>query len=150
MKVFTQSLICELESLETQPTFFEQLSLFNQSLKSTLNQFVPIQHKLILPKKTVLPEWMDEEYKQQRRLRRKFERDKNKYRTEVAKTRYNQQRDLCVAMANKKQKQFYSNCFKKIFFFKFVKLLAWKADLPLWKKGMFGILSVGSKWHQNQ
>ena len=27
----------------------------------------------------------------------------------MAKTRYNQQRDLCVAMANKKQKQFYSN-----------------------------------------
>ena len=45
---------------------------------------------------------MDEEYKQQRRLRRKFEREKKKYNSEVAKTRYNQQRDLCVAMANDK------------------------------------------------
>ena len=57
--------------------------------------------------KTVLPEWIYEEYKQQRRLRRKFEREKEKYNSEVVKTRYNQQRDLCVAMANKKQKQFY-------------------------------------------
>ena len=109
LEVFAQSLICELESLKAQPTFFEQLSLYNQSLRSTLNKFAPAHPKLILPTITVHPEWMDEEYKQQRRLRRKFERDKNKYRTEVAKTRYNQQRDLCVAMANKKQKQFYSN-----------------------------------------
>ena len=52
LEVFAQSLICELESLEAQPTFFEQLSLYNQSLRSTLNKFAPIHPKLILPKET--------------------------------------------------------------------------------------------------
>ena len=106
---FEQSLISRLNSFETQPTFYEQLSLYNQSLTSTLNDFAPVHPKLVLPKTTSLPEWMDDEYKQQRRLRRKLERDKKNYSTEASKTRYNQQRDLCVVMANNKQKEFYSN-----------------------------------------
>ena len=91
--------------------FAEYLKMYNQCLQSSLDQHAPLQTRLFSNPKPQHPdpEWMDEEYKNERRIRRKFERDSKRLQTHEAKMMYVAQRDRCITLANQKMCSFYSS-----------------------------------------
>ena len=108
-QLFETHLVDTLNSHEKSSDFYDQLTKYNSSLSSTLNYFAPIQQKIVYQQPSICPGWIDEEYKEQRRIRRKCERDMKKYNTEEAMRKYVRQRDYCVVLCNTKQRSFYSN-----------------------------------------
>ena len=62
-------------------TFPDKLALYNDVLISTLDEFAPLQQTSSWKsgQSVSLPQWMDAEYRKQRSLRRKFERQWKKY-----------------------------------------------------------------------
>ena len=91
-------------------TFSQQLDLYNNSLVSTLDIYAPLQTKTVIPSfKTEHPPWMDTEYRKERSIRRKYEKQWKRYGTAAFKESYVKQRDHCVSLANSKIKTYYSN-----------------------------------------
>ena len=85
-------------------SFSQYLGMYNQCLQSTLDQHAPVQTKLFSNQQLERrdPEWMDEEYKSERRIRRKLERNSKRLQTPESKALYVEQRDRCITMANNK------------------------------------------------
>ena len=120
-EAFQTTLGCTLSTLPTHENMsFPELSLvsfpeylknFNQCLQSTLDQHAPLQTNIFSHHKPqhTDPEWMDEEYKNERRIRRKLERDSKRLKTHEAKMLYVRQRDHCITLANQKMCSFYRN-----------------------------------------
>ena len=92
-------------------SFSQYLGMYNQCLQSTLDQHAPVQTKLFSNQQLERrdPEWMDEEYKSERRIRRKLERNSKRLQTPESKALYVEQRDRCITMANNKMCSFYRN-----------------------------------------
>ena len=72
--------------------------------------------------KTTQPPWIDEEYKKNRAIRRRYEKDWKKNRTEMNQSKYIDQKNLCAELALTKQNSHYSkviqdagNCQKSLF-----------------------------------
>ena len=110
---FNLSLQDKLSSVfhqSSESSFSDQLSVYNHVLIDTLDKFAPVQKRFITPRGSEpLPKWMDSEFIKQRSLRRKLERQWKKYGGEEAHRKHIEQRDLCVALANDKQRRYYSN-----------------------------------------
>ena len=71
-----------------------------------------LQHlkpKTFRARQTDKPPWLDAEYKHERCVRRRLERQWKLHNTVDAHYRYVRQRDYCVVLANTKQREFYSN-----------------------------------------
>ena len=89
-----------------------------------LSKAVVDQHAPVLKKKCTagIPVWIDEEYKKNRQLRRKYEKMWRKDKTEENMLKYIDQKKLCVELALAKQTKHYSkiineagNCQKTLF-----------------------------------
>ena len=109
---FNQTLLNKLSeiSFNENTSFQHNLKTYNHCLSSTLDEYAPIQNKVITNLKLKSdPEWMDDNYKQERARRRRLERLWKHHGTEVSLQNYTKQRDLCVVLANNKQRDFYSN-----------------------------------------
>ena len=78
-------------------------------LSSAIDQFAPQKVKRFQPFEICLPEWMDAEYRKERSIRRKLEKQHKTYRSDLTLQRYKEQRDHCVYLANSKIKSYYSN-----------------------------------------
>ena len=68
------------------------------------------------------PKWLDQEYRQSRALRRKFEKQWKTNKTEESRMKYMNQKQICIDMAANKQSEHYSkileeagNCQKTLF-----------------------------------
>ena len=73
----------------TSDDFQKQIDAYNNCLVSTLDIFAPLQRKTVVSSSKILsPPWMDTEYKKERSLRRKFERQQKKYGDYESKERY--------------------------------------------------------------
>ena len=108
--LFTATLIGNISSLDYNESanFAGKLEAYNQCLLSTLNQHAPIQTKIVSDKpRRPDPEWMDTEYKNERKIRRKLERDSKRLQTNESTLKYVEQRDKCVSLANNKICSFY-------------------------------------------
>ena len=89
--------------------FSEKLAIYNECLSSTLDCYAPLQQFTKYESShTSNPDWFDTEYINERRLRRKYERQRNMYNTEEAREIYKKQRDRCILLANEKQVKHYS------------------------------------------
>ena len=62
-----------------------------------------------LSSEVIAPPWMDAEYRKQRSLRKRYEKQWKRLGTAESKTVFIKQRDYCVFLANNKIKMFYSN-----------------------------------------
>ena len=105
---------CYLESrlrndeLSPVQSFTDKLELYNYCLSESLDKFAPIKLMTVDENKRVDPEWFDEEYRIQRRRRRYLEKQWKVLKTDVSHSEYVRQRDLCVSLANSKQRLYYS------------------------------------------
>ena len=92
-------------------SFPQYLEMYNQCLSSALDHHAPVQTKLFSNQQLERrdPEWMDEEYKSERRIRRKLERNSKRLQTPESKRLCVEQRDRCITMANNKMCSFYRN-----------------------------------------
>ena len=90
-------------------SFSEKLYVYNQCLSSTLDKFAPLKTMSIRNNSCADPEWIDQEYRTERRKRRFLEKQWKRTKTEESHLQYVQQRDSCVLLANFKQKQYFSN-----------------------------------------
>ena len=89
--------------------FEVNIKRYNDCLSHTLDSFAPIKSKLVKSNEEQPPEWLDSEYRDERRLRRKLEKQWKQLGTDEAHNRYVNQRDLCVVLSNNKIRQFYRN-----------------------------------------
>ena len=90
--------------------FAERVDLYNTRLSNVLDHFAPAQLKVVsVNNQKEHPKWFDQEYRDQRRLRRKLERQNKILKTDVSLQAYVKQRDHCVVLANAKQRMFYRN-----------------------------------------
>ena len=81
-------------------SFSQQLDFYNQSLVATLDLYAPVQTRTVSPvSKTEDPTWMDSDYKKERLIRRKLEKQ---WKRLTSKESYIKQRDYCVKLANSK------------------------------------------------
>ena len=103
----------EEESFKSMCTRFHDISL------SVVDKHSPILQRKC---KTTQPQWIDQEYKKSRQVRRKYERDWKKDRTEESMNKYIEQKAKCVQLALTKQTCHYSkiiseagNCQRSLF-----------------------------------
>ena len=97
--------------LEGPPCSFQQhLAKYNNCLVSALDTFAPLQTKTVVTSSEVSsPPWMDSEYKKERSLRRKCEKQQKIYGDSESNRKYVKQRDYCIFLADSKMKSYYSD-----------------------------------------
>ena len=89
--------------------FRAKCELYTQICNSTLDKFAPLQTKTVFTKSYV--PWHDEEYKTERALRRKLERNWKKSKSKLGpeRTAYIQQRKKCAGLSAIKRSQYYTH-----------------------------------------
>ena len=98
------------ELVDVSDGFSTQLDIYNKCLASALDELAPMQVKTVaLSSEVIAPPWMDAEYRKQRCLRRRYEKQWKRLGTAESKTVFIKQRDYCAFLANNKIKMFYSN-----------------------------------------
>lgn len=88
-------------------TFPELLNSYNNAVLEELNFVAPLQTKTVPTFSS--PPWMDAEYRSNRAIRRRLERDWKKSGLPTEKKTYIAQRELCSRMANEKRTVYYSD-----------------------------------------
>ena len=107
---FQLSLADNLSSVDLDSDDFGvNIKAYNDCLSQTLDSFAPVQSKLMNINEEQPPEWLDSDYRDARRLRRKLEKQWKRLGTAAAHNNFVDQRDLCVVLANNKIRQFYRN-----------------------------------------
>ena len=96
-----------LIDLNSNQCFSAKVESYNNCLSNALDQFAPEKLKVISINQKEHPKWMDQEYRDQRRIRRRLERQYKLLKTELSLHAYVEQRDYCVVLANQKQRMFY-------------------------------------------
>ena len=71
-----------------------------------LNKHYPLVSKTVIRKENV--KWMDDEFRRNRALRRKLEKQWRREKTEDKRSQYIEQRNLCAKMSTEKQEKFYA------------------------------------------
>ena len=96
------------ESLE----FSHQYQLFKNITNNVLDKFAPQKSKIVVPK--VVTPWIDAEYRTERALRRKLERQwkKAKNKEGIERTLYVNQRKKCASLSSTKRSQYYTHLIK--------------------------------------
>ena len=89
----------EGESFETLCTQYHNRS------KAVVDTHAPIVERTL---KNSTPSWLDQEYKQNRALRRKYEREWKRNRTETTKCKYIDQKKICADLALQKQTNYFT------------------------------------------
>ena len=89
--------------------FAVKVKTYNECLADTLDNFAPVQNKMVDLDQENPPKWIDSEYREERRLRRKLEKQWKRLGTEESHQRFVNQRDKCVVLSNNKIRQFYRN-----------------------------------------
>ena len=87
--------------------FKENIALYNETLRNTLNEYAPIKTKTIKIVKS--SPWFDSEYENLRRLRRKAEKQFKNSGLEEHKDNYVRLRKQCTALAHKKKCNYYGD-----------------------------------------
>ena len=106
MNEFRRDLQTSIEGIDSvQTDFAEHVAQFNQNARKVMDEHAPL---LTWNKRTNGPIWMDNEYRRNRALRRKYERTWKRSRTDTNRTNYIQQKKLCVEMALEKQTAHYT------------------------------------------
>ena len=100
-EAFTKDLLSCLQSLDfdSERTFGDMLSEYNQSLQSIVDQHAPLHRRS--QSRRVKPGWMDQEYVRARALRKRLQR-------RADKTEYNIQNRLCQRMMHSKREAYNS------------------------------------------
>ena len=84
-----QTAVNEIDSAQT--NFAEHIHLFDQSTRAIVENHAPVISKKLRNK---TPMWLDVEYKRNRSLRRKYERNWRKNKTETNRTIYTEQKKV--------------------------------------------------------
>ena len=107
IEVFKDDLIKgfdEINDFENQS--FETLcTQYHNRSKAIVDVHAPILERTV---KDSTPSWLDQEYKRNRALRRRYEREWRKNPTDVSKYRYIDQKSICATLALQKQTAYFS------------------------------------------
>ena len=103
MDMLSYDISCSLNDDQLSETFEVSCRKFFLSMNSVIDKYAPLVTKTI----SYVPNapWFDSEYKNQRKLRRKAEKNKNK--SEHHRTLFHEVRAETTIMANEKKKQYY-------------------------------------------
>ena len=105
--------LCSQLDLLNNPDFPTRYQNFFNVTNETLNRYAPLKIKTVSSKKEV--SWQDSEYRAERALRRKYEREWKKSIKKSGNTKgperdvYVQQRKKCAILASLKRSQYYRN-----------------------------------------
>ena len=101
---FSSSLSDSLSSLASDPpsNLQDYLTTFNSAITVSLDRFAPFQKTT--SSSNVKPPWMDQEYINARRLRRRYQKKGNK-------PAYNYQKKVCARLVKEKMMSYYSTLF---------------------------------------
>ena len=86
-------------------SFKAMCTRFHEISSSVVDKHSPMQQRKCM---TSQPKWMDQEYKQSRQLRRKYEKAWKKNRNDDNMKKYIEQKQICVDLALVKQSHHYS------------------------------------------
>ena len=99
--------------------FSKMFAQYDELSRAVMDKHAPVVSR---KRKTCEASWIDQEYKKQRALRRKYERVWKRRRTEENKNNYINQKNLCIEMSLSKQTNYYTkvvdgakNCQKSLF-----------------------------------
>ena len=107
VEVFKNELKQAYENIYSEDGNFEtNYGKYRSVSESILNKHYPTVTKRIVQRENI--QWMDEEFRQSRTLRRKLEKTWRKERTEESRKKYVEQRKVCAQMSVQKQEAFYS------------------------------------------
>ena len=106
LPVFRNELAEKLARINYQEeNFLGSYQQYSVVTKEILDRHAPVISRCV---RTQQPPWMDREFIDSRRLRRKFEKKWKILQTEESRNRYVQQRELCADLSIIKQKNFYT------------------------------------------
>lgn len=117
LEEFSSDLCSQFNNLNDHVDFPTQYSQFSRITHETLDRHAPLKTKTLLNKKDV--PWQDSEYRKERALRRKLEREwkksvnKTGNRTCPKRAAYIEQRSKCAHLATLKRSQYYRNLIHK-------------------------------------
>ena len=107
---FRNELKQEIDSVNWEHmSFADHIVEFDQLSLRLMDKYAPI---VSWKKKGDCPPWLDSEYKKNRALRRKYEREWKKNKTNENMLKYTQQKKRCMEMALEKQTEHYSRILK--------------------------------------
>ena len=86
-------------------TFAEHTAELDRKSNEVIEKHAPV---VKWKQKEGRPAWLDKEYEKSRALRRKYERQWRKSRTDENYSNYTQQKKVCIEMALNKQTVYYS------------------------------------------
>ena len=117
LEEFSADLCSQLDSLDQSVDFSTKYNQFSCITHDTLDRHAPLKTKTLVTKKEV--SWQDSEYRKERALRRKYEREwKNSAKKTGNKNcpkriSYTEQRSKCAHLATLKRSQYYRNLIQK-------------------------------------
>ena len=91
--------------MDSEQGFAQNYAEFDRLSRSVMDKHAPVVSRKV---KTGEAAWIDQEYRTNRALRRKCERNWRKKRTEESRNEYIQQKKVCVEMALSKQTLYYT------------------------------------------
>ena len=117
---FKEDMVNACQYIKPSDNFVPAFQKFVNLSYSIINKHAPIVKKTFTDEKT--PLWMDQEYKESRRERRRLECKWKRKRTNSLREQYMRQREFCVLLAQEKKRNYYSqlitnsnNCQKTLF-----------------------------------
>ena len=93
-------------------SFHQHYTVYSDVLSKTLNEVAPLTTKVV-SNTTSNPLWMDSEFKNERKLRRKLEKTWKRTKTSDDRSAYVNQREICAELAKTKRAAYYSNIIAK-------------------------------------
>ena len=119
MHTFKQELQVACSSLDYSQPFESVITTYDDLSRKIVDRHAPVLSKA---RKAQNPPWIDQEFRKNRALRCKAERDWRKNRTEENRIKYIEQKRLCIEMSITKRTVYYSemvqgslNCQKSLF-----------------------------------
>ena len=117
LEEFSADLCSQLDTLSDHVDFPTQYNQFSHITHETLDRHAPLKTKALVTRKNV--PWQDSEYRKERALRRKYEREWKKsvkntgIRNGPERETYIKQRSNCAQLATLKHSQYFRNVIKK-------------------------------------
>ena len=105
IQTFRRDLQESLAAIDFQQNFGAIHKQYESLAQAVVDKHCPVQTRKVKP---VLAPWIDQEYKEQRSLRRKLEKKWKKVRTEESRVLYINQKKVCIELAMSKQTKHYS------------------------------------------
>ena len=102
---FKVDLLNSYSLLDCSQSFEEVIMKYDQLSREVVNEHAPVVTR---SRKPFEPAWIDQEYRKNRSMRRKAERDWKRNKTDENKEKYIEQKKVCIAMAISKRTSYYS------------------------------------------